>query len=237
MCSGTTVLQHANELLVEQHRICLAPTYDHAMTSPVWTVQPGDTLVREQIHGAYGGNPQAGISRSSSTPNVLVYSDHDKAAANGYDFDGWDQSQHAYYYTGEGKVGDQLMLRGNRAIAEHQSDGTALRLFVAVATGPAQALAPTNTSASSPSTQICLTSFAGHLAPTVCRAMCLCLGCCQLVPWPLAKVPISARLRVPSRQLPLPRSPLTPYPSPQSTSSSQKWKRLSAALSSRMKLS
>jgi hypothetical protein len=37
---------------------------------------------------AYGGNPQAGISRSSSTPNVFVYSDHDKAAANGYDFDG-----------------------------------------------------------------------------------------------------------------------------------------------------
>jgi hypothetical protein len=106
------------------------------MTSPTWTVQPGETLVREQIHGAYGGNPQAGISRSSSTPNVLVYSDHDKAAANGYDFDGWDQSQQVYYYTGEGKVGDQMMLRGNRAIAEHQADGTALRLFVAVGNRP-----------------------------------------------------------------------------------------------------
>jgi hypothetical protein len=106
------------------------------MTSPTWTVQPGETLVREQIHGAYGGNPQAGISRSSSTPNVLVYSDHDKAAANGYDFDGWDQSQHVYYYTGEGKVGNQLMLRGNRAIADHQADGTALRLFVAVGNRP-----------------------------------------------------------------------------------------------------
>ena len=70
------------------------------MTSPTWTVQPGETLVREQIHGAYGGNRQAGISRSSSTPNVLVYSDHEKAAANGYDFDGWDESQQVYYYTG-----------------------------------------------------------------------------------------------------------------------------------------
>jgi hypothetical protein len=75
------------------------------MTSPTWTVQPGETLVREQIHGTYGGNPQAGISRSSSTPNVLVYSDHDKAAANGYDFDGWGESKQIYYYTGEGKVG------------------------------------------------------------------------------------------------------------------------------------
>lgn len=102
------------------------------MTSPTWTVQPGETLVREQIHGAYGGNRQAGISRSSSTPNVLVCSDHEKAAANGYDFDGWDESQQVYYYTGEGKIGDQVMLRGNRAIAVHQADGTALRLFVAV---------------------------------------------------------------------------------------------------------
>lgn len=41
-----------------------------------------------------------------------------------------------YYYTGEGKVGDQLMVRGNRAIAEHMSDGTALRLFVAVGNRP-----------------------------------------------------------------------------------------------------
>jgi hypothetical protein len=60
------------------------------MTAPTWNLQPGDILVREQIHGQCGGNPQAGISRLSSTPNVLVYSDHDKAAANGYDFDGWD---------------------------------------------------------------------------------------------------------------------------------------------------
>jgi hypothetical protein len=60
------------------------------MTAPTWNLQPGDILVREQIHGQCGGNPQSGISRLSSTPNVLVYSDHDKAAANGYDFDGWD---------------------------------------------------------------------------------------------------------------------------------------------------
>jgi hypothetical protein len=58
-----------------------------------------------------------------------VYSDHEKAAANGYDFDGWDAARELYYYTGEGKVGDQLMVRGNRAIADHRATGTALRLF------------------------------------------------------------------------------------------------------------
>lgn len=106
------------------------------MTTPTWNVTPGQTLVREQIHGAYGGNAQAGISGSSTTPNVLVYSDHEKAAANGYDFDGWDESRQVYYYTGEGKVGDQVMARGNSAIADHRAAGTALRLFVAIGNRP-----------------------------------------------------------------------------------------------------
>jgi hypothetical protein len=111
-------------------------TYYRPMTSPTRSVLPGETIVREQIHGPYGGNAQAGITRSSSTPNVLVYSDHEKAGANGYDFDGWDESQQVYYYTGEGKVGDQQMARGNKAIADHQADGTALRLFIAVGSQP-----------------------------------------------------------------------------------------------------
>jgi hypothetical protein len=106
------------------------------MTSPTWTVAPGDTLIRDQIHGAYGGNHQAGITRSSSSSNVLVYSDHQKAAANGYDFDGWDDAKQTYYYTGEGKIGDQQMARGNKAIVDHQADGTALRLFIAVGSQP-----------------------------------------------------------------------------------------------------
>ena len=46
------------------------------------------------------------------------------------------KSQQVHYYTRERKTGDQVMLRGNRAIAEHQADGTALRLFVAVGNRP-----------------------------------------------------------------------------------------------------
>jgi hypothetical protein len=38
--------------------------------------------------------------------------------------------------TGEGKIGDQLMVRGNRAIGDHRANGTALRLFVAVGNKP-----------------------------------------------------------------------------------------------------
>jgi hypothetical protein len=90
----------------------------------------------KQIHGEYGGNHQAGISHARSTPNVLVYSDHEKASANGYDFDGWDAGHQVYYYTGEGKTGDQLMQRGNKAIADHAADDNALRLFVAIGNRP-----------------------------------------------------------------------------------------------------
>jgi DNA-binding protein HU-beta len=89
-----------------------------------WSLQPGDARAREQIHGQYGGNPQAGISRSSSTPNVLVYSDHDKAAANSYNFDGWDTAKQLFYYTGEGKTGNQLMQRGNKLIADAPQTAT-----------------------------------------------------------------------------------------------------------------
>ena len=81
------------------------------MTAPTWNLQPGDILVREQIHGQYGANPQAGISRSSSTPNALVYSDHDKAAANSYDFDGCDAAKQVSPTPPEGE-GETLGLEG-----------------------------------------------------------------------------------------------------------------------------
>lgn len=106
------------------------------MTSASWTVQPGETLVRDDIHRRFGGNPQAGISRSGSTTNVVVYSDPEKAGDNGYDFDGWDVAEEVFYYTGEGKIGDQKMDRGNRAIADHVADGYALRLFLAIGNKP-----------------------------------------------------------------------------------------------------
>lgn len=104
--------------------------------TPAWTVQPGDSLIREEIHRRFGGNSQAGIARSGTTANVIVYSDPEKAGDNGYDFDGWDGAEEAFYYTGEGKVGDQKMDRGNRAIADHVADGYALRLFLATGNKP-----------------------------------------------------------------------------------------------------
>lgn len=106
------------------------------MTLAAWTISPGETLVREDIHCRFGGNPQAGISRSRSTTNVFVYSDPEKAGDNGYDFDGWDGAEDVFYYTGEGKLGDQKMGHGNSAIADHTADGYTLRLFLAIGNKP-----------------------------------------------------------------------------------------------------
>ena len=36
-----------------------------------------------------------------------------------------------FFYTGDGRVGDQLLKDGNRSIAEHRNSGNALRLFIA----------------------------------------------------------------------------------------------------------
>ena len=70
---------------------------------------------------------------------MLLYSDHAKAAANGYNFDYWDSSEEAFYYTGEGKVGDQVLTRGNAAVLDHHREGRSLRLFVAVGYRPGTA--------------------------------------------------------------------------------------------------
>ncbi len=79
----------------------------------------------------YGGAKYGGIEPSGTTPNVFIYSDPDRGEAFGYNFDGWNEDRTVFLYTGEGRVGDQQMRDGNRAILEHQTKGRALRVFVA----------------------------------------------------------------------------------------------------------
>lgn len=79
----------------------------------------------------YGGAKYGGIEPSSRTPNVFVYSDPARGEAFGYNFDGWNKDRTVFLYTGEGRIGDQQMRDGNRAILEHQAQGRALRVFIA----------------------------------------------------------------------------------------------------------
>jgi len=86
---------------------------------------------REERMAKYGGAKYGGIEPSRKTPNVFIYSDPARGKSFGYNFDGWNEDNTVFLYTGEGRVGDQQMRDGNRAILEHHMKDRALRLFIA----------------------------------------------------------------------------------------------------------
>jgi len=78
----------------------------------------------------FGGGRQGGISPSAKTPNVLIFSDIASGRQHGY-VDTW-RDDGCFHYVGEGQVGDQQMIRGNRAILDSAQEGRALRVFKGV---------------------------------------------------------------------------------------------------------
>jgi hypothetical protein len=92
-----------------------------------WDLVPGQEVLRTALHEKFGGRTQGGIGPSKQTPNVLIFSDPKAGEPHGY-YDGW-QSDGCFHYTGEGQRGDQQMMSGNAAIANHFTDGRALRVF------------------------------------------------------------------------------------------------------------
>jgi hypothetical protein len=98
-----------------------------------WMIEPGDAIRRKELHDAYGGGRQGGISPSASTPNVLIFTDPRAGSPHGYIYDGWDSTDPSLFrYTGMGQQGDQRVISGNRSILEHSEGGRALRLFKGV---------------------------------------------------------------------------------------------------------
>lgn len=92
----------------------------------IWALAPGDNIRRTELHSKYGGRQQGGISPSSESPNIFLFSDPASGLKHGY-VDHW--NGHHFHYTGEGQRGDQQMVSGNRAVLEHASQGRALRMF------------------------------------------------------------------------------------------------------------
>lgn len=95
----------------------------------VWTLEPGDTVRRRELHAVFGGQQQQGISTPVQGENIFIFTDPVKGAKYGYDqFEGLNEDG-TYSYTGEGTVGDQQYLRGNRALGESAKNGKIIRLF------------------------------------------------------------------------------------------------------------
>lgn len=83
---------------------------------------------KSDIHDVHGGQRQGGISTPARAPYVFLFTG-DEGEAFGYS-DGWRDD--AYWYTGEGQVGDMRFVAGNRAVRDHAQEGKDLLLFRAL---------------------------------------------------------------------------------------------------------
>ena len=62
-----------------------SPTADEVKGVRVdWTLRPGEAVSRSDVHDRYGGVRQGGISPSSTSPNVLLFTDDAANRQHGY---------------------------------------------------------------------------------------------------------------------------------------------------------
>ena len=95
-------------------------------------LHPGAQLLRRELHARYGGRQQGGIGPSRKAPVILFFTDPAAGHRFGY-YDGWDDDGLFNYY-GEGQLGDQRLVQGNKAILNHKTDGRTLEGFLAKGT-------------------------------------------------------------------------------------------------------
>jgi hypothetical protein len=96
------------------------------MVGVEWDLQAGDVIKRTQLHDRFGGSRQGGMAPSTTTPNILIFTDPAVGGIHGY-HDRWDGPVLAY--VGEGQRGDQKMTAGNKALLEHRQTGRSVRVF------------------------------------------------------------------------------------------------------------
>ncbi|MDN0197072.1 hypothetical protein [Streptomyces sp. S.PNR 29] len=107
------------------------------------SIKPGLMTTRAEMKELFGGGTQGGIIPSDTTPNILIYVDHDSGKKYGYE-DGWleeeDDRGPVFEYTGQGTHGEQtfLGLNGSRnaAVLYHADAGRSLRVFKAAGRVP-----------------------------------------------------------------------------------------------------
>ncbi|WP_267883226.1 SAV_2336 N-terminal domain-related protein [Streptomyces sp. NRRL S-1868] len=128
---------HASQRTLELLGLSPSVSGSAGLSSPT-TVIPGQLTTRAEMKKLFGGGLQGGITPSTTTPNILIYSDHASGHRYGY-YDGWlpenDEYGPLFEYTGAGTVGDQTFTgragANNKAILHHAENGRALRVFMA----------------------------------------------------------------------------------------------------------
>jgi 5-methylcytosine-specific restriction enzyme A len=92
----------------------------------------GKVYRRRDLHQAYGGQWQGGISTPADHPLIFLFTG-ESGKQFGYEDDF--QEDGTFWYTGEGQIGTMSFARGNGSIRLHQQNGKALHLFRALGTG------------------------------------------------------------------------------------------------------
>lgn len=97
--------------------------------SPEWALEIGDRVLRSAIHDQYGGGRQGGISTSTKTSDIFIFTNPARGSRYGYDlFEGL-KPDGSFAYTGEGQSGDQNFTRGNKALLNAADEGRTIRVF------------------------------------------------------------------------------------------------------------
>lgn len=107
--------------------VMIEPMADGEGTA-IWDLEPGQEIVRKELHRRFGGQGQGGIATPKSSPNVILFTDPRTGLQHGY-FDEWVDGELHYCGAGQEALGDQQMLRGNAAILNHRRDGKRIRVF------------------------------------------------------------------------------------------------------------
>lgn len=94
-----------------------------------WEIELGQKLKRREVHAIYGGQMQGGISTPRGSANIFIFTDPRSGAKYGYDLHEGLREDGSYAYTGEGQVGDQSLIRGNKALFDSVEDNKTIRLF------------------------------------------------------------------------------------------------------------
>lgn len=88
--------------------------------------QHGEIYERMALHDTFGGNRQKGIANTRSHPFIFVFN---LESGDKYGYEDEFISSDRFLYTGQGREDDQEMIRENRKLRDHASEGNALHLF------------------------------------------------------------------------------------------------------------
>lgn len=97
------------------------------MMSELISFTPGTLYKRSEILSRYGGQSRVGICTPSDHPVIFLFNTP-RGEKYGYR-DGWTEDG-VFRWTGEGQVGNQKFMRGNRALLRHLDDGEDVHLFI-----------------------------------------------------------------------------------------------------------